>query len=122
MKLIFPAPHSILTNSISVIFGVSLAILGLSEKTGKKHLQYSKFWNIATTSQISPGSTQKIKLHCRTGMLFLYVPAFLAALTALVLFPREDLRVLLLSSALALDFFKRGSWRYLSSFLTHAYS
>ena len=106
MKLIFPAPASISINAISVIFLIALAILGLSEKSGKKHLQYSKFWNIAN-SQKSSASTQKIRLQSRTGMLILYVPAFLAALTCLGIFPSGDLKVVLLSSALALHFFKR---------------
>ncbi|KAF3449684.1 hypothetical protein FNV43_RR10415 [Rhamnella rubrinervis] len=47
------------------------------------------------------------KLPSRTGMLLLYVPVFLAPLMSLVLFPHEDIRVLLLSSALAIHFFKR---------------
>jgi len=104
LKLVFPPPPSLFIHSISVVCVVYSAFLGLSEKRGKKHLEYSKFWN--ATSRKS-ASALKIKLPSGTGMLFLYVPSFLVALMSLRLFPYGDLRVLLLSSSLAIHFFKR---------------
>ncbi|KAH7536860.1 hypothetical protein FEM48_Zijuj03G0031000 [Ziziphus jujuba var. spinosa] len=100
----FPTPPSFVINGISTIFLILLAILGFLEKTGKMHLQYSKFWNTTTRKS---AVTQKIKLPSTIGMLFLYVPAFLAAFISLVIFPLEGIRILLLCSALALHFFKR---------------
>ena len=105
LKLIFPAPPSLLINAFSVVWLISSANLGLPEKRGKEHWQYSKFWN--SNSQIWASTRKKTRLPSRTGMLFLYVPAFLAPLMSLVPFPHEDIRVLLLSSALAIHFFKR---------------
>ncbi|KAL4599346.1 hypothetical protein ACB092_11G120100 [Castanea dentata] len=102
LSFIFPPPPSLFIKAMSVVSLTSLAYTGFSEARGK-HLNYSKFWNAN-----SPKSTTKqIKLSSRTGMLFLYTPAFLAALTSFVLFPHHDFRTLLLKSALALHFFKR---------------
>ncbi|KAH7536869.1 hypothetical protein FEM48_Zijuj03G0031900 [Ziziphus jujuba var. spinosa] len=52
------------------------------------HLQYLKFWNTMTCKS---AVTQKIKLPSTIGMLFLYVPAFLAAFISLVNFPLEGI-------------------------------
>ncbi|KAF3434378.1 hypothetical protein FNV43_RR25481 [Rhamnella rubrinervis] len=106
LKLVFPAPPSLLINAFSVVCLLSSPNLGLSEKRGKQHLQYSKFWN--SISQKSASTQTTTELPSRTGMLILYVPAFLAPLMSLVLFPHEDIRVILLSSALAIHFFKRA--------------
>ena len=101
LSFIFPPPPSLFIKAMSVVSLTSLAYTGLSEARGK-HLNYSKFWNANSHQSIT-----KIKLSSRTGMLFLYTPAFLAALTSFVLFPHHDFRTLLLKSALALHFFKR---------------
>ena len=101
LSFIFPPPPSLFIKAMSVVSLTSLAYIGFSETRGK-HLNYSKFWNANSLQSIT-----KIKLSSRTGMLFLYTPAFLAALTSFVLFPHHDFRTLLLKSALALHFFKR---------------
>ena len=101
LSFIFPPPPSLFIKAMSVVSLTSLANAGFSETRGK-HLNYSKFWNANSLQSIT-----KIKLSSRTGMLFLYTPAFLAALTSFVLFPHHDFRTLLLKSALALHFFKR---------------
>ena len=101
LSFIFPPPPSLFIKAMSVVSLTSLANAGFSETRGK-HMNYSKFWNANSLQSIT-----KIKLSSRTGMLFLYTPAFLAALTSFVLFPHHDFRTLLLKSALALHFFKR---------------
>ena len=75
LSFIFPPPPSLFINAMSVVSLTSLAYVGFSETRGK-HLNYSKFWNANSLQSIT-----KIKLSSRTGMLFLYTPAFLAALT-----------------------------------------
>nr|XP_048325391.1 3-oxo-5-alpha-steroid 4-dehydrogenase 2-like [Ziziphus jujuba var. spinosa] len=110
LKLIFPPPPSVFINALSVVSLISSAILGLSESIGKKNLQYSKFCQVSSQNS---SSIKKIKLPSRLGMLlepqqlFLYLPAFIAALIPLLLFPHENIRTLLLSSTLTLHFFKR---------------
>lgn len=105
-KLVFAPAPSVFIHAFSVVSVISSAILGLSEKTGKKHLEYSKFWN-ATNSPKSASTQKKTQLPSRRGMLFLYVPALLVSVLSLMLFSREDIRVVLLASALAIHFFKR---------------
>ncbi|XP_021829736.1 very-long-chain enoyl-CoA reductase-like [Prunus avium] len=106
LTLIFPPPPSIFMAAMSVISFTSLANAGFSELRGK-HMQYSKFWNF-NSSQKSAEKKQKIpQLSGRTGMLILYAPAFLAALSCLLFFPHHSTRHLLLSSALTLHFLKR---------------
>ncbi|XP_015876334.3 uncharacterized protein LOC107413003 [Ziziphus jujuba] len=104
LKLIFPPPPSVFINAISVVSLISSAILGLSESIGKQNLQYSKFCQVSSQNS---SSIKKIKLPSRLGMLFLYLPAFIAALISWLLFPHEIIRTLLLSSTLTLHFFKR---------------
>uniref|UniRef100_A0A7N0U5P5 3-oxo-5-alpha-steroid 4-dehydrogenase C-terminal domain-containing protein n=1 Tax=Kalanchoe fedtschenkoi TaxID=63787 RepID=A0A7N0U5P5_KALFE len=99
----FPPPPSTFVTAMSVISVVSLANAGLSEIRGK-HLQYSKFWN-ANGAKSSP--LAGIKLSGKAGMALLYVPALVAALASFVVYPVEDVRFLLICSALALHFFKR---------------
>lgn len=103
LSFLFPPPPIIFVTAMSVISFTSLAYTGFSEIRGK-HLQYSKFWNVASPKA---SKTKQIKLSSRTGMLLLYTPAFLAGLASFVLFPSQDLRFLLLDSALTLHFFKR---------------
>uniref|UniRef100_A0A2N9EHN2 Uncharacterized protein n=1 Tax=Fagus sylvatica TaxID=28930 RepID=A0A2N9EHN2_FAGSY len=101
-SFIFPPPPSLFITAMSVVSLTSLVYTGFSEVRGN-HLKYSKFWNVN-----SPKSGRKqIKLSSTTGMLILYTPAFLAALTSFLLFPPQDFRSLLLHSALAIHFFKR---------------
>ncbi|XP_048326985.2 uncharacterized protein LOC125421678 [Ziziphus jujuba] len=106
LGFMFPPPPSLFINTMSVISATSLAVSGLSEIRGK-HLQYSKFWDVSHPQ--NPQPKNQIKLSSRTGMLLLYTPAFLAAFSSFLFFPINggDIRFLLLSSALALHFFKR---------------
>ncbi|KAF9592621.1 hypothetical protein IFM89_016269 [Coptis chinensis] len=71
-----------------------------------KHMQYSKFWNV-NNFQKTVTKGKEIKLSSRTGMLFLYTPAFLAGLFSLSLFSNDGLRFLLVDLALTIHFFKR---------------
>ena len=101
-SFIFPPPPSLFITAMSVVSLTLLVYTGFSEVRGN-HLKYSKFWNVN-----SPKSGRKqIKVSSTTGMLILYTPAFLAALTSFLLFPPQDFRSLLLHSALAIHFFKR---------------
>ncbi|KAL4599348.1 hypothetical protein ACB092_11G120300 [Castanea dentata] len=102
LSFIFRPPTSLFIKATAVVILASFAYVGFSEASGK-HLKYSKFWNANSLKS----TTKQIKLSSRAGMLFLYTPAFLAALTSFVLFPHHDFRTLLLKSVLALHFFKR---------------
>ncbi|KAF3434379.1 hypothetical protein FNV43_RR25482 [Rhamnella rubrinervis] len=116
LGFIFPPPPSLFINTMSVITVTSLAFSGLSEIRGN-HLQYSKFWDVNPPKSSSP-TNRTIKLSSRAGMLFLYTPAFLAALSSFLLFPNGDVRLLLLNLALTLHFFKRD----FEVLLVHRYS
>ena len=87
---------------MSVVSLVAIAGFGVSEILGK-HLQYSKFWNL--NSEKSP--RKQIKLSSRTGMLVLYVPAFLSGAASFVLYSNHDLRLFLVKATLTIHFFKR---------------
>ncbi|KAL6213491.1 hypothetical protein ACLB2K_012938 [Fragaria x ananassa] len=102
---VFPPPASVFVTAMSVISFTGLAYSGFSEVRGN-HLQYSKFWKI--TNKPASQKSKQIYLSGRRGMQFIYAPAFLAGLTSLVFFPHnDDIRYLLLSSALTLHFLKR---------------
>ncbi|KAJ6720064.1 UBIQUITIN CARBOXYL-TERMINAL HYDROLASE [Salix viminalis] len=62
-----------------------------------------KFWNLNTEKS----SRKQIKLSSRTGMLVLYVPAFLSGAVSFVLYPNHDLRLFLVKATLTIHFFKR---------------
>lgn len=107
-SFLYPPPPSILLNGMSVVGLAALAKIGWSEVSGN-HLKYSKF-NKASSSPPSPTQPQKQRfgsISSRTGMLWLYTPAFLAASASFFVLPSDDLRLLLLKSALAFHFFKR---------------
>ncbi|XP_040991611.1 3-oxo-5-alpha-steroid 4-dehydrogenase 2-like [Juglans microcarpa x Juglans regia] len=112
----FPASTSLFITALSVINLTSSAYIGFSEVRGK-HLLYSKFWN-AISSESGRRKGEQITLSSRTGMLFLYTPTFLVGLASFVLFPLQDLRILLLVSAITLHFFKR----VLEVLFVHKYS
>ncbi|XP_050365325.1 uncharacterized protein LOC126783835 [Argentina anserina] len=102
---VFPPPASVFITAMSVISLTGLAYCGFSEVRGN-HLQYSKFWKISNKSD--PQKSKQIFISARRGMQILYAPAFLAGLTSLVFFPHnDDIRYLLLSSALTIHFLKR---------------
>ncbi|KAM7532230.1 hypothetical protein LguiB_035640 [Lonicera macranthoides] len=111
MRLIYPPPPSLYVTAMSVVTAASLINAGIMEIKGK-HMQYSKFLNVAPKSSSSnnsySGEQQQQKISSRTGMLVLYTPAFLAGVASFALFPvEEDLRFKMLCSALTLHFFKR---------------
>ncbi|XP_058216029.1 steroid 5-alpha-reductase DET2-like [Rhododendron vialii] len=98
---LFQQPPPAYIRALPPITLLFLSYLCFSEIIGK-HLQYSKFWNVNSQSK-----SNQIKLSSKTGMLFLYGPAFLAGVASFGLFPYGGLRFLLLKSALTIHFFKR---------------
>ncbi|KAF9675045.1 hypothetical protein SADUNF_Sadunf10G0190700 [Salix dunnii] len=100
--IIFPTPPSMIVSVMSVVSLVAISGFGVSEILGK-HLQYSKFWNL--NSEKSP--RKQIKLSSRTGMLVLYVPAFLSGAASFVLYSNHDLRLFLVKATLTIHYFKR---------------
>ncbi|KFK25833.1 hypothetical protein AALP_AA8G168100 [Arabis alpina] len=105
-SFLYPPPPSILLNSMSVVGLAALAKIGWSEIKGN-HLKYSKFNNASSSPQTQPQKQSFGTISSRTGMLWLYTPAFLAASASFFVLPSDDLRFLLVKSALALHFFKR---------------
>lgn len=106
-SFLFPPPPSILVNTMTVVGLAALPIMVLSEVRGN-NLKYSKFNNNNASSPSSSSQKQRFSsVSSRTGMLCLYTPAFLAASASFFLSPSQDLRFLLLKSALSLHFFKR---------------
>ncbi|KAK3228594.1 hypothetical protein Dsin_000475 [Dipteronia sinensis] len=99
---IYQSPPSIWITGMSVVTLISMANLCYGEITGK-HLKYSKFWNQSTTNS----NLTNNKFSSRSGMLFIYTPSFLAGLASFWLFPHQNLRFLLLVSALTIHYFKR---------------
>ncbi|OMO94432.1 hypothetical protein COLO4_16342 [Corchorus olitorius] len=97
-------PSSLAATAISGLTLILLAILGVLEIAGI-HLQYSKFFNVGSSS--NSASSKKIKVPSKVGMFLLYAPTFLAGLASFWLFPDGDLRFLLVKSAVTLHFFKR---------------
>lgn len=104
MTFVYPPPPSILLNTMSVVGLAALAQIGWSEVRGN-HLKYSKFASSSASPQ--PQKHRFGSFSSRIGMLLLYTPAFLAAAASFFLLPSDDLRFLLLKSALALHFLKR---------------
>lgn len=101
LRFIYPPPPSLFITAMTVINVASLANSGFNEIKGK-NIPYSKFWNLNNNV-----ATSQIKLSGRTGMLLAYTPAFLAGVISFGLFPDEGLRFTLVSTALAIHFFKR---------------
>ncbi|CAI0410579.1 unnamed protein product [Linum tenue] len=107
--VIFQPPPSLLVSAMSVVGVVSLGNAGLSELRGN-HMKYSKF--AAQPSASTSPSPSWSSLPSRTGMLVAYTPAFLAALSSLLLLHHggdgaSSSRIFLVESALAVHFFKR---------------
>ncbi|XP_009782383.1 uncharacterized protein LOC107812573 [Nicotiana tabacum] len=112
LKFLYPPPPSLFITTMSVISVASLANAGFSEIKGK-HMQYSKFF-VSSKSE----NEKKARIESKKGMLLLYSPAFLAGLASFAIFPNEDLRFALVSSALTIHFFKR----VLEVLFVHKYS
>ncbi|MFS7957406.1 putative 3-oxo-5-alpha-steroid 4-dehydrogenase (NADP(+)) [Helianthus anomalus] len=102
--LLFPPPSSLFVTAMSILSCLSLAHGGYME-TKDKHIQYSKFFNVANSKK--PTKDQEIKLASRNGMLLLYTPAFLVGLVSFVAFRGRDLRLLMVVSSLIIHYFKR---------------
>ncbi|KAJ4908315.1 3-oxo-5-alpha-steroid 4-dehydrogenase family protein [Raphanus sativus] len=105
MSFVYPPPPSMLLNTMSVVGLAALAQIGWSEVRGN-HLKYSKFASSSTSSP-QPQKHRFGTFSSRIGMLLLYTPAFLAAAASFFVLPSDDLRFLLIKSALALHFLKR---------------
>ncbi|XP_026424782.1 steroid 5-alpha-reductase DET2-like [Papaver somniferum] len=102
-KILFPLPSSIFMASICSITLVSSFIAGISESKGN-NLPYSKLGN---TNSGQKSKKESIFLSNRIGMLIVYTPALLASAISFWVYPNHDFRFLLVTSALALHFFKR---------------
>ncbi|KAL7590220.1 hypothetical protein Lser_V15G36538 [Lactuca serriola] len=101
LNFLFPPPPSLFVSTMSVIGLTSLSSAGYMEIKGK-HMQYSKFLNVGVVKK-----EDNTKLSSRNGMLFSYTPAFLVGLASLLVFHDQDLRFMLLASALTAHFLKR---------------
>ncbi|KAI3816215.1 hypothetical protein L1987_15906 [Smallanthus sonchifolius] len=101
LNFLFPPPPSLFVTTMSVIGISSLTNAGYMEIKGK-HMQYSKFLNEGVAKK-----ENETKLSSRTGMLLFYTPAFLVGLSSFLMFPGQDLRFVLLASALTVHFLKR---------------
>ncbi|KAJ0232596.1 3-oxo-5-alpha-steroid 4-dehydrogenase family protein [Hirschfeldia incana] len=105
-SFLYPPPPSILLTTMTVVGLAALPFMVWSEVRGN-NLKYSKFNNNNASSSSSSQKQRFGSISSRTGMLFLYTPAFLAASASFFISPSVDLRFLLLKSALSLHFFKR---------------
>ncbi|XP_039045499.1 3-oxo-5-alpha-steroid 4-dehydrogenase 2-like [Hibiscus syriacus] len=114
LKFLFPP--SLFVTATSLASFTALASAGLSEFRGK-NAEYSKFFNIRSNASDSEKSS-KFTLPSRIAMATLYTPAFLAGISSFAIFPEENLRFLLLKSAISIHFFKR----VLESCFVHKYS
>ncbi|KAM3282677.1 very-long-chain enoyl-CoA reductase isoform X1 [Capsicum chacoense] len=112
-KFLYPPPPSLFITTMSFISFASLANAGFSEIKGK-NMQYSKF---SGTTKIE-NDEKKARIDSKKGMLLLYSPAFLAAVSSFAIFPYDDLRFALVCSALTIHFFKR----VLEVLFVHKYS
>ncbi|XP_050365323.1 uncharacterized protein LOC126783833 [Argentina anserina] len=100
----FPPPASVFVTGMS-IFSLTMASAGISEIRGK-NMEYSKFRKSSNPSESE--KSKQIYISGKRGMQIAYTPAFLAGLTSLVFLPHnDDIRYLLISSALTIHFLKR---------------
>ncbi|KAL1828096.1 hypothetical protein DCAR_0207298 [Daucus carota subsp. sativus] len=105
MRFIYPPPESVFLRAMSIV-GVSFVIAGLMEICGKSTIQYSKIFN-TSKKNVEASKSKMIEFSGRIGMFLAYFPAFVAAVAALALMQNQGLRFTLLTSAVALHFFKR---------------
>ncbi|XP_073123834.1 uncharacterized protein [Henckelia pumila] len=98
---VYEEPCSIYMAGMCVFSLLATVCLGISEATGTKHLQYSKFWNVGYQKN------KQILLSSRFGMLLLYTPALVAAISSFRIFPNLDIRFLMLKSVVTIHFLKR---------------
>ncbi|KAL8241526.1 hypothetical protein R6Q59_014880 [Mikania micrantha] len=115
-RILFP-PSSLFVTAMSILSVVSLTNGGYAESKGK-HIKYSKFFNL-TTSKLQ-NDQQIVKMASRNGMFLLYAPAFFVGLVSFVVFydRDQDLRFLMVISALTIHFLKR----VIEVLLVHKYS
>ncbi|KAL1828095.1 hypothetical protein DCAR_0207297 [Daucus carota subsp. sativus] len=103
LRFIYPPPESVFLTAMSMVSIVSLVIAGLMEISGSSMMHYSKIFNTSKKNVKS----KMIEFSGRNGMLLAYFPAFVAAVAALALMQNQGLRFTLLTSAVAVHFFKR---------------
>lgn len=101
LNILFPPPPSLYVTTMSVIGISTLTNAGYMEYKGK-HLQYSKFLNHGVVKK-----ENEMKLPSRIGMLLLYSPSVVVGLLSFLVFPGQDLRFVMLASALTIHFLKR---------------
>ncbi|KAK8504622.1 hypothetical protein V6N13_063962 [Hibiscus sabdariffa] len=112
----FLFPPTLFVTATSLVSFTTMASAGLSEFRGK-NVQYSKFFNVGSKASDAEKSNNST-LPSRVAMATLYTPAFLAGVSSFAIFPEENLRFLLLKSAISIHFFKR----VLESCFVHNYS
>eukprot|EP00262_Sarcandra_glabra_P016544 TRINITY_DN5437_c0_g1_i1.p1 TRINITY_DN5437_c0_g1~~TRINITY_DN5437_c0_g1_i1.p1 ORF type:complete len:265 (-),score=15.39 TRINITY_DN5437_c0_g1_i1:90-884(-) len=112
LSFIFAPPSSIYLNAMTVFTFLSLCYSAFSEVNGKP-LQYSKFWNVN-----SKEGKKEMMISSLMGMLLLYMPAFLGAVSLLSVSADTGSRCLLVTWVLAIHFFKR----ILEVLFVHKYS
>lgn len=69
-------------------------------------MHYSKMFN-TSNKNVGASKRKMIEFSGRNGMLLAYFPAFVAGATSLALMQDEGLRFTLVTSAIAVHFFKR---------------
>lgn len=105
-KFIYQPPASLFLTAMSIMSCVSLVIAGLMEVSGMSMLHYSKMFNTGNKN-VGASKRKMIEFSGRNGMLLAYFPAFVAGATCLALMRDEGLRFTLVTSAIAVHFFKR---------------
>ncbi|KAI3734585.1 hypothetical protein L6452_14056 [Arctium lappa] len=104
LNFLFPPPSSLFVTTMTLVSFSSLTNAGYKETKGK-NMQYSKFLNVGVAKKEK--EIKETKLSSRNGMFLFYAPSFLVGLTSFFIFPDQDLRFVLLVSALTVHFFKR---------------
>lgn len=105
LRFIYP-PASLFMTAMSIISSASLVITGLMEIAGMSMFHYSKMFN-TRNKNVEASKSKMIEFSGRNGMLLAYFPAFVAAATSLALMQDEGRRFTLVTSAIAVHFFKR---------------
>ncbi|KAK1382418.1 putative 3-oxo-5-alpha-steroid 4-dehydrogenase [Heracleum sosnowskyi] len=106
LRFVYPPPASLFLTAMSIMSCASLVIAGLMEITGKSMIHYSKMFNTSNT-KVEGSKRKMIEFSGRNGMLLAYFPAFVAGVASLTFMQDEGRRFTLVTSAIAVHFFKR---------------